>query len=140
MNVCTDWYWAEYIDGVMVSATYLYTQCSENPGGGGGGTGDASSSSPPSPDPCGDQGPPPRTPQSTNGLIVNNPPPDPVNPPDGYQPPPPPTAKPCEVLTITNNVKDPCLKNAADKLINNGLTGKIANIINDVFKDRTSVV
>lgn len=43
--------------------------------------------------------------------------------------------------TIINNVTDPCLKTTLNTLINNNLSGKIANIINDVFNssDRVNI-
>jgi hypothetical protein len=68
-QVCTDWFWEVYIDGVLASSQYLYTTCTGSDNDGGGGT-------PPPSNPCNPQSPPPSSPPLVSSipgghLIVN---------------------------------------------------------------------
>lgn len=125
---CTDWYWVTYDNGDPIEFEYMYTTCTTS-GGGGGDNGPAT---PPS---C-----PPGTSrtQSTGHLAVNN---MPLPPPDdgGGGFPPPTTPGPCKVdATITNNVKDPCLKNMVDSAISSDITFSLYQSMISIFDSNTN--
>ena len=139
---CTDWYLDYYVDGAFWYSDYIGTTCTGGGGGGGGGDGggggrsgggggsSGGASSAPPPPPCAPSAP---IESSVTGghLTINNLP----TPPDGGYPPPVNSPCPPTVVTqyIIDNLNDPCLKTVLANLKNNNLSGKIANIINDVF-------
>ncbi|QEM13998.1 hypothetical protein [Mucilaginibacter rubeus] len=139
---CTDWYIDTYVDDVLVSSDYIGTTCDEgdpNTGGGGGGGG----STTPPPTPCN-----PAAAESVNntgtlqadGVQVQK-----VQPIDGGGGFPPPGGEPCPhggqttSQTITNNVKNPCLRSMVDQTIVSGVSTQINSLIKGVFGESTTI-
>jgi len=129
---CIDWFWVTYDNGVPIDYQYLYTTCATPGQGGGGDAGNTPPDCPPGTS---------RT-QSTGHLAVNNMPPPPPDDGGGGGFPSPTTPGPCTVdapATITNNVKDPCLKKMVDSTISKNVTNQINSLIQNVFGGSTSV-
>ena len=144
-QVCIITWEITYIDGEETGRTEIDRDCYLESTGGGGGGGTSTGSPPPVPPvpcPTSNPGSDPGTGLKSVRPIVVNTAPTPINNPGGggggFPPPVPPG--PCEVtLTVTNNVTDPCIKDVVDKLIAKGLTGKIADIIQNVFNSSDKV-
>lgn len=123
---CLDWYDFIYVNDVFSYSEYTGTTCTFFDNGGGTGTspGTGGSGGTTTPPPCPPSAPPPVS-NSINGshLTVN------------FIPPPNPCTPAVPVIAkIIDDLKDPCLKFVLEnKLIKNNLSGKIADIIHDVF-------
>ncbi|MDB4924730.1 hypothetical protein [Mucilaginibacter sp.] len=131
--ICGDWYLNTYINEVLISSEYLYTECwygsGSGSGGDGGGGGGGSTGAPP---------------QCAAGTIINafggrqvnvyTPEQQPVD--GGF---PDPAATQCYTpVDIINDVKNPCLKKQVDFAISNNVKYTINQSMNSIFNDNTN--